>query len=162
MTYFVKTRGSHLHRWFIDAQTGDHVCLCGAVKGKDDKKRKYHNETQEHNGVHYHSKFEANYAAELDRIKQAGQIKDWRRQVKLDLRVNGQHITNYYIDFVVDHLDGSHEFVECKGMETKDWIIKWRILEATFDDFKQSPDDTMTLVKESNWGPPRPRRAMVK
>jgi len=119
---------------------------------------KYHAQSTIYNNVSYHSKFEAAYAASLDIMVKAGEIKSWERQIKLDLKVNGIHITNYYIDFIVHHHDGSREFVECKGFETPTWIMKWRILEATFEDFKENPDDSMTLVKQSSWGPPRKRK----
>lgn len=150
MTYQVKTKAAHSHRFFIDANTGDHVCLCGVVKGQEEKRAKYHNRPTEYNGIHYHSAFEAQYAAQLDWLKRCGEISSWQRQVKLDLKVNGQHITNYYIDFVALYPDGSREFTECKGYETEDWKIKWRLLEATFEQFKQHPDDRLLLVKEKS------------
>lgn len=157
MTYIVKKQPPHHHRWFIDANTGDYVCMCGTQKGREEKKAKYHNKSTVYNGTYYHSKFEAGYAANLDWLVKSKEIKSWERQVKLDLRVNGQHITNYYIDFVVHHFDGSREFVECKGYETGEWQIKWRLFEALFDDFKDHPDDSMVLVKETSWGPLRKR-----
>jgi hypothetical protein len=110
-----------------------------------------------YNGVSYHSKLEAAYAAALDLALKAGEIAKWERQVRLDLKVNGQHITNYFIDFIVFHNDGSREFTEVKGMEMEVWKLKWRILEATFDDFKTNPDDCLTVIKQSSWGPPRRR-----
>ena len=118
---------------------------------------KYHAKSQTYNGITYHSKFEAAYARVLDLSQKAGEIKKWERQIKLDLLVNEQHITNYYIDFIVYHLDGTKEFIELKGFETGEWQMKWRILEATFENFKQSPDDQMTLIKQSSWGPPKRR-----
>lgn len=66
MVYFQKYRGSHSHRFFVDANTGDKVCLCGITKGIEEKRAKYHNHSQTYNGITYHSKLEANYAAELD------------------------------------------------------------------------------------------------
>lgn len=149
MTHLKKWKGNHTHRWFIDLNSNDYVCVCGVTKGKDEK-RKYHNHSQTYNGHTYHSKFEARYAAELDYLVKSGDIKSWDRQVKLDLRVSDQHITNYYIDFIVHHHDGSREFIECKGQETSDWKLKWRLLEATFEQFKKHPDDIMVLVKEKN------------
>lgn len=110
---------------------------------------KYGAKSTEYNGIRYHSKFEAGYAAELDLRVKAKDIKSWERQVKLDLKVNGQHITNYYIDFIVTYNDGSREFVECKGLEMEVWKMKWRILEATFDEFKKTPDDKLTVIKQN-------------
>lgn len=116
---------------------------------------KYHAKSNQFQGITYHSKLEAAYAEELELRRMAKDIKSWDRQVKLDLKVNGMHITNYYIDFVVHHNDGSREFVETKGLELGEWKMKWRILEATFDDFKKHPDDRLTVVKQSSWSKPR-------
>lgn len=110
---------------------------------------KYSAKSFVYNNIRYHSKFEAGFAADLDLRVKAKDIKSWERQVKLDLRVNGQHITNYYIDFIITHNDGSREFVETKGYPTPEWALKWRILEATFEDFKETPDDRMTVVKQN-------------
>lgn len=114
---------------------------------------KYHAKSTQVDGITYHSKLEAGYADELRIRKMAKDIKDWERQVKLDLKINGYHITNYYIDFVVHHNDGSKEYVEVKGYETEVWKLKWRILEATFDEFKEQPDDRLTVIKQSSWAP---------
>ena len=119
---------------------------------------KYHAKSTIYDGVSYHSKFEAAYAESLDLALKAGDIKSWERQVKLELKVNDMLIANYYLDFIVHHNDGSREFTETKGFETPEWQMKWRILEATFDQFKEHPDDRLTLVKQSSWGPPRSRK----
>ena len=116
---------------------------------------KYHAQSSIYNGISYHSKFEAAYAQSLDISQKAGIIKSWERQVKLDLRVNDYHITNYYIDFIIHHNDESREFVELKGFSTPLWEMKWRVFEATFEDFKIHQDDCMTLIKQSSWGPPK-------
>lgn len=112
---------------------------------------KYHAKSATFQNVTYHSKLEAAYAQELELRKKSKDIKDWQRQVKLDLKINGQHITNYYIDFIVTHNDDSREFVEVKGLELGVWKLKWAIFEATFDSFKEHPDDRMTVVKQSSW-----------
>lgn len=120
---------------------------------------KYHAKSTQVEGITYHSKLEAGYADELRLRLMAKEIAKWERQVKLDLRVNGVHITNYYIDFVITHNDGSREFVEVKGLEMGEWRMKWRILEATFDaDFKEHPDDRLTVIKQSSWGNPKLRK----
>ena len=116
---------------------------------------KYHSKTQTVGGVTYHSKLEAAYAEELILRQKAGDIKSWERQVKLDLRVNGTHITNYFIDFIITHNDDRREFLEVKGFETEVWRMKWKILEATFDDHKTGPDDSLTVIKQKTWSPPR-------
>lgn len=94
------------------------------------KKKKYGNKTQIYNGLSYHSIKEANYAEDLDWRLKAKDIKSWTRQVKIDLKVNGQHICNYYVDFKVIHNDNSVEYVEVKGFATPEWQLKWRLFEA--------------------------------
>jgi len=159
MTYFQKTKGAHYHKFFVDANTGDRFCVCGVQKGEAEKRAKYHNRSSIYNGVSYHSGLEARYAFELDMRLRAKQIRSWERQVKIDLRVNGHHINNYYIDFIVHEKDGSRGFVECKGMELEPWKTNWKILEATFESFKKHPDDYMLVVKEqNNWK----KRALFK
>ena len=116
---------------------------------------KYHAKSTIYNGSVYHSKFEAGYATELDLRLKANDIKRWDRQLKLELKVNGDHIADYYIDFIIYHNDGSREFTELKGFSLPEWRLKWKILEATFNDFKKHPDDRMTLIKQSSWSPPR-------
>lgn len=112
---------------------------------------KYRAKTNEYNGHVYHSKLESAYAMELDLRVRAKDIKSWDRQIRLDLRVNDQHICHYIIDFVITHNDGSKEYVECKGMELPEWKLKWRLFEALFDQlFRQNPNDTMTVVKQSS------------
>ncbi len=119
---------------------------------------KYNAISTQHDGITYHSKFEAGYAAALDMSLKAKEMASWGRQVKLELKVNGQFIANYYIDFIVTHLDGTREFVEVKGLEMPLWRMQWKILETTFDEFRESPDDFLTVIKQSSWGPPRPRK----
>lgn len=95
---------------------------------------KYRNKKAEHNGVSYHSKFEAGYAAGLDIRKKTGDIRSWERQVKIPLDVNGKHIANYFIDFKILHNDGIVEYVEVKGFETDTWRLKWKLFDALYGD----------------------------
>lgn len=105
---------------------------------------KYKNVKTEVNGITYHSKLEGKYAFELNARKLAGEILDWERQVKIDLSVGNRHITNYYIDFLVHHLDGTKEYVEVKGFETEVWRLKWRLFECLYSDI---PNVRLTVVK---------------
>lgn len=105
---------------------------------------KYGAKRTEHNGIQYHSKKEAGYAAELDLRLKAKDIESWARQVKIPLDVNGYHITNYMIDFVITHNDGVKEYVEVKGFETEVWRLKWKLFEALYGD---NIDTRLTIVK---------------
>lgn len=95
---------------------------------------KYGAKSTEYEGNVYHSKKEAGYAKELDLRVRAKDIKGWRRQVKIPLDVNGYHICNYYIDFIIEHNDGTLEYTEVKGFETDTWRMKWKLFEALYGD----------------------------
>lgn len=84
------------------------------------------------NGSWYQSRAEARYARDLDLRLKAKDIRSWTKQVRVDLVVNGKHITSYYVDFRVVHNDGSIEWVEVKGPETDVWRIKRRLFEAVY------------------------------
>ena len=105
---------------------------------------KYGNISAEHNGIQYHSKKEAAYAAELDLRIKAGDIKSWKRQVCIGIKINKCHICNYYIDFVVTHNDGVKEYIEVKGFETDVWKLKWKMFEALYSKRKNTK---LTIIK---------------
>lgn len=73
------------------------------------KSNKYGNKTKVYSGEVYHSQKEANYAQEPDLLKKGKAIKDFKRQVRIPLDVNGYHICNYIVDFMVTNRDGSIE-----------------------------------------------------
>lgn len=108
-------------------------------------KSKYNNKSQWYGGHRYDSKFEAKYAEELDWKIKAGEVKEWDRQVKIPLEINGHHICNYYIDFKVTHQDGSTEYVEVKGFETPVWQLKWKMFEVLLNEI--DPGAILTIVK---------------
>lgn len=106
---------------------------------------KYKAERQTFAGRSYHSKKEADYAVNLEWKKKAGEIKEIIPQYKIDIRVNGKHITNYFIDFKVVYSDDRVELIEVKGFETNDWLLKWRLTEALIDEIE--PGARLVLVK---------------
>lgn len=108
-------------------------------------KSKYRNESAVYNGIRYHSKKEAKYAEDLDWRVKGKDIKSWDRQVKISLDVNGKHICNYYIDFVIHHNDGSREYIEVKGFSTEVWRLKWKLFEALIDEI--DPGMEITVVR---------------
>lgn len=111
----------------------------------------YHTKKQGKND----SKFEAGKAKELELLKKAGQIKDFREQVKIPLVVNGYLISNYYIDFVINHNDGTTEYLETKGYATDTWKMKWKIFEALFSD---NPLNILTVEYQGKSWKPRMRK----
>lgn len=109
------------------------------------RQNKYHATSCIYNGIIYQSKKEAAYAQELDLRIKAKDIKSWKRQVKIDIRINGEHWRNYYVDFEVTHNDNSIEWVEVKGFETEVWKMKRDALELTI--LKERPEISYTVVK---------------
>jgi hypothetical protein len=109
---------------------------------------KYGNIHQTYNGYTYASKFEAEYAAELDLRVKGKDIEGWERQVKIPIEINNYHICNYYVDFLIYHNDGSKELVEIKGMETDLWRIKRKLLEAIY--LPKHPEYNYTVIKRSS------------
>ena len=105
---------------------------------------KYGAKTTTYNGILYHSKKEAGYAQGLDLLVKSGEINGWERQVKISLDVNGKHICNYFIDFVITHKDGTLEYVEIKGFETDTWKLKWKLFEAIYG---HDPMTKLTVIK---------------
>ena len=106
---------------------------------------KYKAEKQTFGGRSYHSKKEADYAANLEWKQKAGEIKEIIPQYKLDIRVNGKHITNYFIDFKVVLSDDTIELIEVKGFETDVWRLKWKLTEALLDEIE--PGAKLVLIK---------------
>lgn len=108
-------------------------------------KSKYNNKTQTYNGRKYDSIREANHAEELDWRIKAGEIKEVIPQYKIDIRINGQHICNYYVDFKVIMADGSVQFHEVKGVVLPLWQIKWRLTEVLLEEIE--PGAELIVIK---------------
>lgn len=122
------------------------LCLkCKPVS--QNKQNKYRNTPRLYDGHVYQSTKEAKYAIQLDLRKRAGEIKGWEKQVKIDLKVLGQHICNYYCDFIITHNDGTKEYIDVKSDATvlPLFMIKWRLLEIHVKNFE--PENKLTIVK---------------
>lgn len=103
------------------------------------------------------SKFEAGLARDLELRKKAGDIKDFREQVKIPLIVNDLVVCDYKVDFEVEHNDGTIEYIEAKGYATDTWKLKWKLFEALYSN---KPDVKLTVEYQGkNW---RPRLRKVK
>lgn len=106
---------------------------------------KYRNIKQTFKGNTYDSKAEAGYAMYYDNMLKKGEIKGVRRQVRVPLvGEKGTTVAHYKLDFVIDHLDGTEEYVEVKGFETSTWRLKFKMLE---DKFKGDATKKITLIK---------------
>lgn len=153
---FLQTRFKKEKRWICSCKRindpEDEVCaFCRQPKvvksknGKDPENARIKSSRTDYNGRWFHSKLEANYAQQLDWRKQAGEVLEWVPQVKIEIKVNGVKICNYFIDFVVTLKDGSQQYVEVKGMEQEVWRLKWKLCMALKDEI--APGTEWIVVK---------------
>lgn len=98
---------------------------------------KFSNQRTEYNGIYYDSIKEADYARELDLRVRAKDLKSWRRQVPIELVINGQKVCTYKIDFVETDMYDNETYTEIKGFETPEWKLKWKIFDALFPDYEK-------------------------
>lgn len=91
-------------------------------------RHKFHAQPTVSDGVRYDSKAEARYAQLLDLRKRAGEVLFWLRQVPFHLPGG----TKLVVDFVEFRADGTVHFVDVKGVETEQFKIKRREVEAIY------------------------------
>ena len=97
--------------------------------------RKFKNRSSFCQSKHWHqSILEADYCNELLLLKKARKIKDFSTQHKIEIVVNGQHICNHYVDFLVTVKKGKVEYHEVKGYEQEVWKLKRRLVVALYPD----------------------------
>src|SRR5690554_5072280 len=88
-------------------------------------KSKYHNKKTTVYGKTFDSKAEADYYLELRHRLKAGEIKGFGCQPRIPLlpgfEKQGRKIrpVTYIADFIIEHNDGSIEYIDVKGMETE-------------------------------------------
>jgi hypothetical protein len=148
MTYLQRRFAKkHSHRYFVDLNTGDAVCLCGKVRGsKKAAPGKYNAIRTIYNGYPYDSKFEANYAMQLDWRLKAKDIKGWDRQYPIEIRSPaGELIRRHKVDFRIHHRDGSFELAEVKGFETQEYRLLKKLIETLW--LPANLDHVYTVVK---------------
>lgn len=102
----------------------------------------------------YDSKFEASYAQELELRVKAKDIQGFDSHVSMPLIVNGYHVGDYKIDFVIYHNDETVEYTETKGFADTAWRLKWKIFCAMHED---NPNEKITLIWQGK-NPPKLRK----
>ena len=95
---------------------------------------KYHSKKVTYNGETFDSKKEYRRFCELSLLERAGAITDLQRQVKHELlpsqRIDGKVVERpvvYVADFVYKQ-DGKTVVEDTKGMKTRDYIIKRKLM----------------------------------
>lgn len=103
---------------------------------KTAKQGKYKSRGIYRDGLYFHSTGEADYY-ELLKIRLAGgEIKAFKRQVKFKISINGQQITSYVADFVIELFDGSKQVLDYKSDFTRKletYQIKKKLLMALYN-----------------------------
>lgn len=98
---------------------------------------KYRSKSSKCCSGHYHaSKLESGYCNSLSLLKKAGEIKDFKTQVPIELRVNDVKVCTHIVDFYVQDNSGEWAVHETKGMELPLWNLKRKIFEALHPDIE--------------------------
>lgn len=92
------------------------------------RKSKYGSKRITVDGILFDSKREARRYELLKQMHKAGEIQGFHRQVQFDLE--GGVI--YRCDFLIHHLDGSYVFEDVKGVRTKEFNMKRRMVRARY------------------------------
>lgn len=89
---------------------------------------KFHAKKTEFDGIRFDSKLEATYYKKLKSLQDEDKVLFFLRQIPFHLPGN----ITYRADFMVFFTDGHVEIWEIKGYETKDWIMRKKLVEATY------------------------------
>lgn len=134
-TLHFKKKGDKMpvHLEFDDAWLAEYCKRTGQVnpldksgKAKGKKRSKYGNRKTKIDGVVYDSAREAKRHSELALMQKAGEICGWAEQVTF-LLPGG---VKYRADFVVLNNDGTWAVEDAKGMRTKEYVLKKRLMAA--------------------------------
>lgn len=78
----------------------------------------------------------------------AKEIRDYQSQKSVDLLgSSGSVVGTYKVDFIVEHNDGTIEYIETKGahlMTLQPWPLKWKLLQ---DQHKGDPKYRFTVIQ---------------
>jgi hypothetical protein len=109
------------------------------------KKNKMGNQRVTIDGINFDSKKEAKYYVHLKKLKDAGEILDFKRQVSFPLIPDYDHFSDkvkgikYYLDFLVTHKDGRLEYIDIKPSENfldSTYKLKRKMFHYFYNDIK--------------------------
>ena len=89
---------------------------------------KYHNQRTEVDGITFDSKREARFYQRLKEQRLGGLVLFWLRQVPFHLPGG----VKYLVDFEVFMADGAVRFIDVKGVRTKEYRLKKRLVESLY------------------------------
>jgi hypothetical protein len=94
------------------------------------KKSKYGNKRVIVDGLKFDSKREAARYLELKAMQEAGEISKLRLQPCYPIVINGVKVCDYYADFSYDRKSGESVVEDAKGMKTKEYRLKNKLMRA--------------------------------
>lgn len=91
---------------------------------------KYRNQKIKENGLTFDSKKEYYRYCDLKLLERAGVVSDIQRQVKFELipKQEGERAVTYVADFVYRDKQGKTIVEDTKGVRTKEYIIKRKLM----------------------------------
>ena len=108
------------------------------------KKSKYNSKKTKVDGIVFDSQFEADYYSNLKIRQRIGDIAGFALQPKFVLTDGEGTVITYKADFIVFYKDGGNMVVECKGFETKDWILRQKLFMKVF------PEIYLKIIKKGD------------
>jgi hypothetical protein len=100
---------------------------------KKPKRSKYNNVKTTVDGITFDSKAEAKYYQNLKLLEMAGEVEGVELQTPFALTVSGFLICTYRSDFTfTTRKDKKFHVVDCKGVRTKDFILKKKLMRAIY------------------------------
>jgi hypothetical protein len=108
------------------------IFLSDLCTGASKPRSKYGSVKTEVDGIVFDSKKEAKVYQQLKLMKMAGEVLCFMRQVPYRFVHNGVTICTYRADFVVTFKDRT-EVWDAKGVRTKEYIIKRKMMKAFYN-----------------------------
>lgn len=118
---------------------------------------KYKNKKVVVDGVKFDSKHEGEYYLYLKRLKEEGKIKDFGLQYKFELQPSFKkygkthRAITYTVDFAIYHNNGDVEYVDVKGMETQQGIMRKKMFDYLFDEKLTWVQRSIKYGDENGW-----------
>jgi hypothetical protein len=112
-----------------------HEYLASIAKQEKKRGNKYGAKKTVIDGITFDSQREAEVYCDLCRLEKAGKIRDFTRQRKFELTINGQRIGSYKADFAFTDIEqgGRLRVVDVKGVITRDFRRVQKIMKALYD-----------------------------
>lgn len=96
------------------------------------KHKKYRNIPTMVDGITFSSRKEAAHYKQLKFLQMAGKITELCLQTPFSIIVNDVHVCDYISDFTY-RKDDKMVVVDTKGMRTKEYVLKKKLLKAAWD-----------------------------